>query len=171
MTTINDSIINEDMEDTRDIQALDNDFDYSAVPDWYTLCFNADCPLRGDCLRFLTGSHAPETLESSRCVLPHTLKSGQCRWFDKIEVVTMAAGFARLYDRVLKRDYTPMRKSITALLIGTRQYYEFKRGERGLDPGRQEAIRRIVRGFGYDWDVPFDRYYKAYRFGPPPVKQ
>jgi len=64
-----------------------------------------------------------------------------------------------------------MRKSLTALLIGPKQYYQFKRGERGLNPGQQEMIRRIVRAFGYDWDVPFDRYYEAYSFGNPPQNQ
>ena len=97
------------MEKTNNINSLDDEFDYSAVPGWYTLCFNADCPLHGNCMRFLAGSHAPETLETCRCVLPHTQKNGQCRWFDKIEVMTMAAGFTHLYDNVLKKDYTPMR--------------------------------------------------------------
>ena len=159
------------MKKTTDINSLNDGFDYSAVPGWYTLCFNADCPLHGNCMRFLAGSHAPETLETCRCVLPHMQKSGHCRWFDKIEVMTMAAGFTHLYDNVLKKDYTPMRKSLTALLIGPKQYYQFKRGERGLNPGQQEMIRRIVKGFGYDWDVPFDRYYEAYSFGNPPTDQ
>lgn len=33
--------------------------------------------------------------------------------------MTMAAGFTHLYDNVLRKDYTSMRKSLTALLIGT----------------------------------------------------
>ena len=159
------------MEKTNDINSFDDEFDYSAVPGWYTLCFNADCPLRGNCMRFFTGTHAPESQETCRCVLPHTQKNGQCRWFDKIEVMTMAEGFTHLYDKVLKSDYTTMRKSLTALLIGPKQYYQYLRGERPLTPNQQNAIRQIVSSFGYDWEVPFERYYKSYRFGNPPLNQ
>ena len=157
------------MKKTTDINSLNDDFDYSAVPGWYTLCFNADCPLHGNCMRFLAGSHAPETLETCRCVLPHTQKDGHCRWFDKIEVMTMAAGFTHLYDNVLKSDFTSMRKTITAYLHGVKFYYQYMRGERPLTPAQQQGIRDIIKSYGYDWDVPFDGYHKAYCFGNPPT--
>ena len=53
------------MEKTTNINSLDDEFDYSAVPGWYTLCFNADCPLHGNCMRFLTGSHEGILLRQS----------------------------------------------------------------------------------------------------------
>ena len=102
------------MNETKDIISHDDEFDYSAVPSWYPLCFNTGCPLSGNCMHYFAGAHAPETLETCRCVLPHTLKNGHCRWFDKIKVMTMAVGFSHLYDNVLKSDFTSMRKTITA---------------------------------------------------------
>ena len=109
------------------------------------------------------------TMETCRCVLPHTLKNGHCRWFDKIKVMTMAVGFSHLYDNVLKSDFTSMRKTITAYLHGVKFYYQYMRGERPLTPAQQQGIRDIIKSYGYDWDVPFDGYHKAYCFGNPPT--
>ena len=159
------------MKDNNKNTLLNEEINYSKVPGWYTLCFNNSCPLRDNCMRYLSGSHAPEELETSPCVLPHTLKDGTCRWFDKVTVVTMASGFRHLYDKVLHQDYTRMRKSLTTFLHGSKFYYQYMRGERPLSPEQQEGIRQIVRSYGYDWEVPFERYYQDYHFGYPPGGQ
>ena len=56
----------------------------------------------------------------------------------------MASGFSHLYDKVLKADYTSMRKAITAYLHGAKQYYQYMRGERPLTPEQQDGVRNIV---------------------------
>lgn len=119
-------------------------------------------------MRFHAGSQAPDSLESAHCVMPNTLKDGRCRWFDLKMIVVNAYGFSHLYDQVLKRDYTSMRKSITNYLHGTKMYYEYKRGERPLSPEQQQQIQLIVNNFGYDWEVVFDRYAEAYKYGIAP---
>ena len=83
-------------------------FNFSEVPSWYALCLNHECPMREDCLRYLAGTHAPDSLETAVCVMPQTLKEGKCNLFDEKKVVTWAAGFSHLYDRVLKDDFTSM---------------------------------------------------------------
>jgi|GEM_PF-623228 len=158
------------METDKEIKALSEKFDFSEVPGWYVLCFNGGCPLHGECLRYLAGANVPESMDTAKCVLPHRGRDGQCRWFDKTTVVTMASGFSHLYDKVLKADYTGMRKAITAYLHGAKQYYQYMRGERPLTPEQQLKIRQIVSSYGYDWEVPFDRFYESYRFGTPPVE-
>lgn len=158
------------METNIDIKPLSEKFDFSEVPSWYVLCFNSDCPRHEDCLRYLAGVNVPESMDTAKCVLPHKGRDGQCQWFDKTAVVTMASGFSHLYDKVLKADYTSMRKTITAYLHGTKQYYQYMRGERPLTPEQQDGIRKIVSSYGYDWEVPFDRFYRAYRFGTPPIE-
>lgn len=157
------------MENITRITPLSDVFDFSTVPAWYVLCTNNTCPLRQDCLRFLAGSHAPESLETASCVMPHTLKDGKCRWYDKKKVVVHAFGFEHLYDKVLKQDYTSMRKSITQFLHGVKMYYEYKHGKRPLSPGQQHEIRQIVRDYGYPMEVHFDSYSEAYEFGKPPL--
>jgi len=152
------------MDTKKEIKPLSRLFDFSAVPSWYVLCTNTLCPFQGSCLRFLAAQNAPEDLETAVCVMPKTQRDNKCRWFDKRNVVVMAAGFEHLYDYVMKKDYTSMRKGITAYLHGVKPYYEYKRGERSLSPEQQEWIKNFVVSYGYEWEVVFDRYYESYEF-------
>ena len=150
------------MEINKTVKPVSKDFDFSRVPSWYVLCTNNSCPLRDDCLRYLAGKHAPDNMEIASCVMPKTLKERECRWFDKIVIDVWAAGFAHLFDKVMKKDYTEMRKTITSYLHGNRIYYEYKRGERALSSSEQQWIRNYVRSKGYDWEVEFESYYEDY---------
>ena len=152
------------MSKNTEIQPLSDDFDYSAVPSWYTICINATCPLHENCMRYLAGSNAPEDVESASCVMPRALKDGKCRWFSQIRVITMAAGFTHLYDNVLKKDFTRLRKSITSYLHGAKLYYQYMRGERPLSPEQQKGIQSIMEQGGYPGETVFNRYYESYLF-------
>ena len=150
------------MKIKQQITPISQDFDFSRVPSWYVLCTNNNCPLKDNCLRHLAGKNAPDNLEIASCVMPKTLKNGDCRWFDKITIDVWAAGFSHLYDKVMKKDYTTMRKAITNYLHGAKIYYEYKRGERALSPDEQQWIRNYVKSMGYDWEVEFDRFFEDY---------
>ena len=152
------------METNTKITRLNAAFDYSLVPSWYVICTNSSCPLRGDCLRFLAGSNVPEDMETALCVMPKTLKDGHCRLYDKKTIVVMAEGFTTLYDQVMKKDYTGMRKAITSYLHGTKMYYEYKDGRRALNPEQQHWIKDFVKSLGYEWEVKFDHFFEAYVF-------
>lgn len=43
-------------------------------------------------------------------------------------------------------------------------YYEYMRGERSLSPEQQEWINNYVKSYGYDWEIPYDRYYEGYEY-------
>lgn len=146
------------------VTRLNGEFDYSQVPSWYTICTNGNCPLCQSCMRYLAGSHAPESLETAVCVMPHMAKDGRCRLYDKKTVVVMAAGFTTLYDQVSKADYTRMRKAITKYLHGAKMYYEYKDGRRALNPEQQKWIKDYVSSQGYDFEVKFDGFFEAYVF-------
>ncbi len=154
------------MDTNKEIIPLSNRFDFSDVPSWYALCTNSLCPFQGRCLRFMAARYAPANVETALCVLPKALneKENKCRWIDPMKVVVMAAGFEHLYDRVMKKDYTTMRKGITTYLHGTKSYYEYKRGDRVLSPEQQKWINDYVSSFGYDWEVIFDRYFESYNY-------
>ncbi len=152
------------MESNNNVTRLNAEFDYSQVPSWYAICTNETCPLRGDCLRFLAGSNVPEGIETALCVMPKTAKDGHCRLYDKKTVAVMAEGFTTLYDKVMKKDFTHMRKTITQYLHGTKMYYEYKDGRRTLTPEQQSWIRNFVKSLGYEWEVKFDRLFESYVF-------
>ena len=150
------------MENKKEIKPLSREFIFSDVPTWYVLCTNGQCQFQSSCLRYLAGSRIPEDKEIAMCVMPKTLKDGKCRWYDKRTVAVFASGFSHLYDKVMKMDYTKMRKAITSYLHGAKLYYEYKRGDRPLSPEQQQWIRDYVKSCGYDWEVEFDRYFEGY---------
>ncbi|MBP3247387.1 MAG: hypothetical protein IJQ64_10360 [Prevotella sp.] len=152
------------MEIKKEIKPIGTEFDFTTVPSWYALCTNNACPLKADCLRYVAAQHAPSNLETATCVMPQTLHNDQCHWYDKPTIEVWAAGFSHLYDKVLKKDYTVMRKDITKFLHGAKLYYEYKRGERALSSGQQQWIRNYVKSRGYEWEVEFDSYFEAYIF-------
>jgi hypothetical protein len=81
-----------------------------------------------------------------------------------MEPTKMARGFTTIYQKVLKRDYTSLRKFMTNLLSGKRYYYEYKRGERLLSPEQQSDIRELFASFGYKDSVQFDSYEETLHF-------
>lgn len=152
------------MDTNNNVTRLSPEFDYSQVPSWYVICTNETCPLKEDCLRFLAGSNVPNSTEIALCVMPKTMKDGHCRLYDRKTIVLMAEGFTTLYDKVMKKDFTRMRKAITHYLHGAKMYYEYKDGRRALTPEQQDWIRNFVKDQGYEWEVKFDHFYESYVF-------
>lgn len=101
-------------------------FSWKDVPSGWALCFNQSCPLHEHCLRYQAGVLAPPDLTVTRCVTPRVLTGERCKVYASMEPVKMARGFSTIYQNVLKRDYTPLRKFMTSLLSGKRYYYEYK---------------------------------------------
>lgn len=139
-------------------------FSWKDVPSGWALCFNQSCPLHEHCLRFQAGVLAPSDLTVSRCVTPRALTEERCKVFTSMEPAKMARGFTTIYQKVLKRDYTSLRKFMTNLLSGKRYYYEYKRGERLLSPEQQSDIRELFASFGYKDSVQFDSYEETLHF-------
>lgn len=140
------------------------DIKWEAVPEGWALCFNSDCQIKDTCLRWQAGQLAPENLTMAHCVTPKALRSETCPHFASAEKVRYARGFSAIYDKVLKSDYTPMRKEMTAMLSGKRYYYEYMRGERRLSPKQQEYICQLFVEWGYADCVKFDTYEEDFVF-------
>ena len=139
-------------------------FSWKDVPEGWALCFNQPCPLRDHCLRYQAGLLAPESMTVSRCVTPRALTGDRCKAYASMEPVKFARGFSTIYQNVLKRDYTSLRKYMTSLLSGKRYYYEYKRGERALSPEQQSDIKELFGSFGYHDSVQFDNYEVSLHF-------
>ena len=140
------------------------EFDFDAVPYNWAICFNNDCPLAEQCQRKLAGDHTPASLKVTTCVTPRALKDGKCSEFFPIKVVTMACGFSQIFQPVLKLHFTSMRKSMTEYLHGKKMYYEYRKGERLLNPKQQAWINRLFEQYGYATPVTFDGEKICYDF-------
>lgn len=138
--------------------------EWEIVPIGWAVCFNEECTRRNDCLRFQAGRLVPSDLCSARCVLPSAWKGAECKMFSSMKMEMYAWGFAGIYDKVLKKDFTLMRKQLTMSLQNKGYYYRYKRGELPLSPRQQQIIQDLFEAFGYDRHVKFDKMEMRYVF-------
>ena len=122
------------------------------------------CPKDGHCVLINLVPYGIIAYAVSRCVTPRALTGDRCKAYASMEPVKFARGFSTIYQKVLKRDYTSLRKFMTSLLSGKRYYYEYKRGERALSPEQQSDIKELFGSFGYHDSVQFDNYEVSLNF-------
>ena len=139
--------------------------DFTEIPTWWPVCTNEACPMAADCLRQKACREAPEHLTRWTAVLPNAWKDGQCKYYQKAEVVRMARGLNKVYNNVHTRDARHgIRVTLTGHWGSKGAYYRYKDGERWLNPAAQQFIVDVVRSYGCMGDVEFDEYREAYDF-------
>ena len=131
--------------------------DFNDVNRHSPLCFNGNCPSHGECLRYMAGQQSPESLRYHLCIVPQAVQGNRCELFQPAEPVRVAYGFSHSYDDVLKQDFTPIRKELTAYLSNKRGYYKYLRGEWPLMPEQQQYVEEVFRRYGYEGKVVYDR--------------
>ena len=72
---------------------MEQKYDFKQIPSGWRYCFNAQCPMKDQCLRYQTAQALPESYEMGEAVFPGALKNGKCRFFRKDEKVVLATGF------------------------------------------------------------------------------
>ena len=139
--------------------------DFEEIPTWWPVCTNEACPMAADCLRQKACREAPESVTRWACVLPGALKDGQCRYYQKAEVVRMARGLNTIYKNVHSREARHgIRIDLTGHYGSKGAYYRYKDGERWLNPEEQQLVVDIVRRCGCQGEVDFDEYRDGYDF-------
>lgn len=143
---------------------MENSFDFKKIGPGYLFCFNAECPKKDECVRYVVSSHIPDDVTVGTAVLPPACRNGECKYFKSAQIVEYAYGFEHIYDKVMRKDYTTLRKILTEHLGNNGKYYEYKHGKRGLTPEQQQYIRELFAHYGYTEGVDFDRYVMQYDF-------
>ena len=72
---------------------MEQKYDFKQIPSGWRYCFNAQCPMKDQCLRFQTALALPDSYEWGEAVFPGALKNGKCRFFRKDEKVLLATGY------------------------------------------------------------------------------
>ena len=138
------------------------DTDFKNVDRNFPLCFISDCPSYGICLRALVAQQATQEEDAHLCVLPQARQGDRCKLFLKNEKTHIAYGFAQSFDKVLKKDFTLIRKELTNYFKCKRTYYWYLHGERPLMPEHQAQIEKVFASYGYEGAVVYDRTEEAY---------
>lgn len=139
-------------------------FDFSQIPSGWKFCFDRDCPMAGECLRYQTGLEVPADRTSGSAVFPTALKDGQCEFFRKDEKVTLATGFLVADNPAMSDAFVRMRHSLTQYLGGNGTYYLYRNGKKWLSPRQQADIRQMFRRAGYKDEVEYGATREDYDF-------
>lgn len=135
-----------------------------SLPKGWCFCFNNGCEAAERCFRRFTATQCTEGRKVGMAVFPKAGDSGKCEFFIAKRVVRMAWGIDKLFEKVVWRDATPIRKELIELLGNKGGYYRYNRGEKWLSPKQQELVMAVMRRYGYD-DVEFQHYELTYWLG------
>ena len=130
----------------------------------YTVCYQDQCPLCQQCLRWQVGQHVPNTASTYRCVNPHFegVTTDNCPMYRNDQKVRFAKGMTHIFNNDMpKRVESAVRYGIIGLTNRT-YYYEYRKGERLIPPALQENIRDLFRENGWTDNVQFDGYVEDY---------
>lgn len=138
--------------------------DMREVPAGYISCFNDQCPLCRQCLRWIVGQNNEGGMTTGHVVLPAVLKLKECPHYRKAEQVKMAWGFSRLFGDVKSKHETLLRDAMKLYLGGNGTYSRYKLGRRLLTPQQQAHIIGLFKAKGYAEELQFDHYVTTYDF-------
>lgn len=139
--------------------------DYQSAPYDFAHCFDSRCTCADKCLRHFLGEHIPAERDYVTTVNP--LKVGKseksCPFFRPKKIVRLAVGMIHLYDNLNYRDAVAVKREISHTL-GRGIYYRIRNGERPIQPGEQDYIRRVFRKHGITTEPVFDGYKEEYEW-------
>ena len=132
-------------------------FEYGDVPYGITYCFTEPCPMKDECIHYLSSLYKGEDIQRGNAIFPNALKNGKCQFFAPLRVVKMAWGFDKLFADVKVKDAPVLRSEMRKFLGSKGQYYRYKLGQLKLLPEQQEYIKQLFARFGYE-DVEFEYF-------------
>ena len=130
----------------------------------YTVCYQDQCPLRTQCLRWQVGQHVPNTNSTYNCVNPHFegVATANCQMYRSDQKVRFAKGMTHIFNSDMPKRVEPaVRHGIIGMTNRT-YYFEYRNGTRLIPPALQEAIRDLFRENGWTEEVRFDSYVEDY---------
>lgn len=134
------------------------DFNYAEAPKTWTNCFNETCPLKTDCLHYITGKKIPDGMTNGCAVYPNALHDGQCNYYQCCQFTHGAWGFNTIFKDVHYRDVASIRTEIKDYLGGHSTYYRYNSGKRLLSSEQQQHVIAIFNKYGYKDNLMFDGY-------------
>lgn len=142
---------------------MKDDFDYQSVPLRYLHCFNATCPRKDECLRYLTAIHAPKSTPVVMTLNPaaYPKNADTCDYFRSSRKLRLAWGITALFDKIPYATAVALKGSLHQLYSKS-TYYRIVHQERPLLPAEQAEIARIFALKGVNEPLEFDRYTEGY---------
>lgn len=139
--------------------------DFKQIPEWWPLCGNNQCSRAQECLHHVAFTQVPQGVTRWLCLLPIAVKDGECRFFQKNEMVMMARGFSNMLKSVASLDARHgIRMELTKYFGSKGSYYRYRNGERWMNPAQQQAVADVLHRHGVEAASLFDEYQEAYDY-------
>lgn len=132
-----------------------------SLPYGWIYCFNEQCVVKDECVRFLSTRFLSEKRHSGKAVFPSAWRNGNCQYYEKLRIAKLAWGFDHLYCNVTLKDAPTLRCRLRGYLGSKGQYYRYKLGQLLLLPKQQLEIKELFHSYGYD-DVEFDHFKETF---------
>lgn len=132
-----------------------------SLPYGWIYCFNEQCFVKEECVRFLSTRFLSEKRHSGNAVFPSAWRNGNCQYYEKLRIAKLAWGFDHLYCNVTLKDAPTLRCRLRGYLGSKGQYYRYKLGQLLLLPKQQLEIKELFHSYGYD-DVEFDHFKETF---------
>ena len=130
----------------------------------YTVCYQDQCPLHIQCLRWQVGQYVPNTASTYQCVNPRFegVATDNCPMYRNDQKARFAKGMLNIFnDNMPKRLEPAVRHGVIGLTNRT-YYFEYRNGSRLIPPALQKSIRDLFRENGWTDEVHFDDYVEDY---------
>ncbi|MBQ6747201.1 MAG: hypothetical protein IJR07_09195 [Bacteroidaceae bacterium] len=137
---------------------MNNNVDFSTMPATYIVCWNNNCPLKDNCLRYLGSTHVlKDRIVPSvnlNLVRPET---GTCQMQRPVRKVRVAWGLKHIYDNLTARKKDAIYSQIH-YGIGNTTYYHYYNERKPMSPEVQQYIRNVFAQHDIMEPVEFRRY-------------
>ena len=140
-----------------------NKISFKEVPNGYTVCIKADCPLANSCLRQLAMQVLTKQHKIVRIVNPLlTQPSEQCEFYRSDEPQVYARGFAAMKEEMLPRKYKVFMNRLQSV-FGRTGYFERRRGDKLCSPKDIKTVEAVLKDLGLQ-HLSFDAYEQRYNW-------
>lgn len=142
---------------------MNDKINYSDVPHTFVYCGVTTCPQADACLRHQAWKCVPTTQHFLTQINTRHLEAmgNKCNHFLKTEKQLYAKGFTKMAGCFTVKTAKTFRTNMLKLL-GYRNYYLTRKGERLLSPQEQEAIVNLAKKLGLEMEDYFDAYEYKY---------
>lgn len=132
----------------------------------YTVCFNEQCPLHEQCLRWRVGQQMPQDVEVCQCVNPHFegVATDQCPMYRSDEKVRWAKGMTKIFTDDMPKKVEKAVRQALEIRYNRTYFFEYRNGTRLIHPDMQEEIRNLFRQNGWTEEVQFDEFVESYQW-------
>jgi hypothetical protein len=140
------------------------ELNYSDIPHTWAVCFQNDCPMAQQCLRYHAAQLLPADQKTHNTVLQTARNDESCQLYVADQPVKVAYGMTKLFSGLKPWVASDLRHQVEVVFGSLAQYYRYRGGRYPISPKQQALIADIFARNGLPTTLNFDRIEEKYYF-------